>query len=71
MDLESLFTNIPLNETINNCVKDKNKYIKWPSRENFLSLKRVKSKCNSINKKTERQYFKNATKGDIINKTLI
>ena len=56
-----------LSKAIMNKSKAKNKYIKWPSRENFMNLKRVKNKCNSINKKAKRQYFKNATKEGVMN----
>ena len=36
----------------------KNKYLKWPSRENFLAYKKAKSICNSLNKKTKRTTLK-------------
>ena len=37
----------------------KHKYLKFLSRENFLAMKSMKSKCNSLCKKAETQYFKN------------
>ena len=37
------------------------KYLKFPSRENFLAMKILKNKCNSLCKKTKTQYFKNCT----------
>ena len=33
----------------------RNKYLKWPSRENFLAFKKVKNKCNT--QKTKKGYF--------------
>ena len=39
----------------------KNKYLKWPSRENFLAYKKAKNICNSLNKKAKKDYFKKAT----------
>ena len=35
----------------------KNKYNKWPSRENFLALKQIKNKCTNLTKTAEKQYF--------------
>ena len=35
----------------------KNKYNKWPSRENFLALKQIKNKCTNLTKTSEKQYF--------------
>ena len=40
----------------------KNKYLKYPSRENFLNMKRMKNKCNSLCKKAKKAYFKESTK---------
>ena len=39
----------------------KNKYLKWPSRENFLAYKKVANICNSLNKKAKKDYFKKTT----------
>ena len=39
----------------------KNKYLKWPSRENFLAYKKAKNICNSLNNKAKKDYFKKAT----------
>ena len=55
-----------LSKAIMNKSKAKNKYLKWPSRENFLHLKKVKNKCNSICKNSKRQYFRNVTKEGIM-----
>ena len=30
---------------------------KWPSRENFLAYKKVKSKCTTLTRKTKKRYF--------------
>ena len=46
--------------------KSRNKYLKWPSRENYVSYKRSKNKCNSLTKKAKKIFFKQATKGGII-----
>ena len=35
----------------------RNKYIKWPSWENFLAYKKVKNKCNTLTRKTKKIYF--------------
>ena len=43
-------------------LKAKNRYVKWPSRVNFLAFKKAKNKCTSINKKAKKDYFKEATK---------
>ena len=43
----------------------KNKYHKWPSRENYLAFKKAKNKCNSLNKKAKKKYFTDATKEGI------
>ena len=41
-----------------------NKYLKWPSHENFLAYKKAKNICNSLNKKARN--FKKATADDIM-----
>ena len=46
--------------------KAKNKYLNWPSRENFIPYKRTKNKCNSLIKKAKRDFFKETTKGGIM-----
>ena len=35
-----------------------NKYLKYPSRENFVNIKNMKNKCNSICRKTKINYLK-------------
>ena len=39
----------------------KHKYLKFPPRENFLAMKSMKNKCNSLCKKAKTQYFKTCT----------
>ena len=41
-------------------------YVKWPSRENFVPYKKAKSKCNSLNRKAKRKFFKEATKSEMM-----
>ena len=58
-----------LSKAIMNNSKAKNKYLNWPSRENFISYKRTKNKCNSLTKKAKRDFFKEAAKdGTMTNK---
>ena len=40
----------------------RNKYLKWPSRKNYVSYKKCKNKCNSLTKKTKKIFFKEAAK---------
>ena len=47
-----------LSKAIMNNSKAKNKYLNWPSRENFISYKRTKNKCNSLNEKVRGDFFK-------------
>ena len=49
--------------------KTRNKYLKWPSRENYLSYKKSKNKCNSLTKKAKKIFFKEATKDGIMSNT--
>ena len=45
----------------------KNKYNKWPSRENFLAFKQIKNKCTNLTAK--KQYFaKSAENQPLTNK---
>ena len=39
--------------------KVRNRYLKWPSRENFLTYKKVKNKFNSLVRKSKKEYFQN------------
>ena len=47
-----------LSKAIINKSEGKNKYLKWTSRENFISYKRTKNKCNSLTKKATRDFFR-------------
>ena len=40
----------------------RNKYLKWPSRENYVSYKKSKNKCNSLTKKAKKVFFWSAVK---------
>ena len=55
-----------LSKAIMNKSTGKNKYLHWPSRENFISYKRTKNKFNSLIKKAKRDFFKEATKDGIM-----
>ena len=46
--------------------KARNKYLKWPSRENYVSHKKSKNKCNSLTRKAKKLFFKKATKDGIM-----
>ena len=55
-----------LSKAIMNKSKAKNKYLNWSSRENFISYKRTKNKCNSLTKKAKRDFSKEATRDGIM-----
>ena len=55
-----------LSESIMNKSRFKNRYLKWPSRENFLAYKKAKNLCNSLNKKAKKTYFEKATENGIM-----
>ena len=44
-----------------------NNYPKWPSRENFLAMKRAKNTCNNLAKSTKKEYFKKVTQKGFAN----
>ena len=50
--------NKELSEVIMNKSRIKNKYLKWPSRENYLAYKKIKNKCNNLVKKSKKSFFK-------------
>ena len=50
-----------LRKTVMDRSRLKNKYLKWPSRENLLAYKKVKNICNYLNKKVKKNYLKKAT----------
>ena len=39
-------------KAITNRARLRSKYLKWPSRENFLEYKKAKTICNSLHKST-------------------
>ena len=47
-------------------LKTRSKYLKWPSRENYVSYKKSKNKCNSLTKKAKKILFKEATQDGIM-----
>ena len=55
------FMNKSLSKIIMQKSKVRNKYLKWPSRENFLKYKKVKNKCNSLVRKSKKEYFQNVS----------
>ena len=44
----------------------KNRYLKWPSRENVLAYKKAKNLCNSLDKKAKETYFEKVTEDGIM-----
>ena len=46
--------------------KARNRYLKWPSRENYVSHKKSKNICNSLTKKAKKIYFNEATENGIM-----
>ena len=48
----------------------RSKYLKCPSRENFLEYKKARTICNGLNKSTKKAYFADISrKGFVSNKT--
>ena len=43
----------------------RNKYLKYPTRENFVNMKKRKNKCNSICRKSKIKYLKRGTEKGI------
>ena len=43
----------------------RNKYLKYPYRENFVNMKKMKNKCNSICRKSKIKYLKRSTEKGI------
>ena len=57
-------------KAIINKSKIRNKYQKWPSRENPLALKEAKKFCNKLTQSVKKSYFRKVTgKGFVNNKT--
>ena len=49
----------------------KNRYLKWPSRENFMADKKLKNLRNSLNKKAKKTYLEKATKNGIMGSKML
>ena len=47
--------------------KIQNKFLQWPSRENFLALKKAKHFCNTLSKRTRKNYFEKVSKQGFAN----
>ena len=54
-----------LNKAIMDRSRIRNRYLKWPSRKNFLELKKAKSLCKNLTKKAKKQYFKSVSSKDL------
>ena len=63
---QASFMNKSLSKIIMQKSKVRNKYLKWPSRENFL-----KNKCNSLVRKSKKEYFQNVSNAFVSNKGAI
>ena len=50
-----------LSKAIMNKSKTRNRYLKWPPRENFLTMKNAKNLCNNLIKTNKKFYFQNVT----------
>ena len=50
--------NKELSKIIMNKSRIKNKYLKWPSKENYLACKKITSKCNNLVKNLRKGIFK-------------
>ena len=59
------FTTKEHRKTIIDRSRLRNKYLKYPSRENFVNMKKMKNKCSSICKKSKIKYLKRSTEKGI------
>ena len=58
-----------LSKAIMNKSKLRNRYLKWPFRENCLGYKTIENKCNNLLRKLTKKYFQeNAGEGSTSNK---
>ena len=55
-----------LSKAIMEKFRTRNKYLMWPSRENYVFYKKSKNKCNSLTKKAKKISFKETTKDGIM-----
>ena len=56
-----------LSKALMNKSETRNKYIKWPSRENFLAVKTVKNFCNNLTRTMKKNFFQRVTKNGFAN----
>ena len=56
-----------LSKAVVNRSKLRNRYIKWPSRENFLDYKKAKNTCSNLSKFSQRSYFNKVTSKGFVN----
>ena len=66
---QSPFMTNKLSKAVINKSKTRNKYIKWPSRENFLAMKRAKNYSNNLTRTTKKNFFQSVTKSSFVNNT--
>ena len=64
---QSPFMTKELSKAVMNNSKTRNKYIKWPPRENFFAMKRAKNYCNNLTRTTEKNFFQSVTKSGFAN----
>ena len=54
-----------MNKELSKAIMEKsrlrNKYLKYPSRENFLSYKNIKNKCNNLLEQSKKKYIKDVS----------
>ena len=63
---QAKFMTKELSKSIMNRSRFKNRYLKWPSRENSLAYTKVKNLCNSLNRKAKKTYFEKVTENGIM-----
>ena len=59
------FMDKELSKAIMEKSKTRNKYLKWPSRENYVSYKKSKNKCNSFTKKAKKIFLRKLQKMEL------
>ena len=60
-DNQVKFMTKELSKSIMDRSRLKNRYLRWPSHENFLAYKKAENLCNTLNKKAKNTYFGKAT----------
>ena len=55
---QSSFMTKELSKAVISKSKTRNKYIKWPPRENFLAMKRAKNYCNNLTRTIKKKPLK-------------